>query len=184
MKNNLKGGKNKKVKKNIKKKKSLLTAAKAVMLILTAVFSLTMTTMAGAGLIYNGGSYGRRLENIGAALIISGVLMTAGAVFCIFRKSLLNTVSIICTGPGLVLCLVMLRKLCLHADSAGWTDSVAMTPISDMYASRLLPVIAPAAIALVIAIIQLFSFEAAEERRIRKQKKLDAENAQAPSIIE
>ena len=139
----------------IKKKQPLLTAAKAVMLILTAVFSLTMTIMAGAGLIYNGDSYGRKLVNIGTALIISGILMTAGAVFCLFKKRLINIISIICTGSGLVLCLVMLNKLCTHADYAGWTDSITLTPISDMYASRLLPVIAPAALALVISFIQL-----------------------------
>lgn len=171
------------MKKNKKKKKPLLTAAKAVMLLLTAVFSLIMTIMAGAGLIYNGDSYGRKLINIGIILIISGILMTLGAFFCVFRKTLHNVISIICTVPGLVLCLVMLHRLCMHADNAGWTDSVTITPISDMYASRILPVIAPAALSLVIAIVQLFSFEAAEERRIKKQKKLDAENAQAPSII-
>ena len=64
------------MKKNKKKKKPLLTAAKAVMLLLTAVFSLIMTIMAGAGLIYNGDSYGRKLVNIGIILIISGILMT------------------------------------------------------------------------------------------------------------
>ncbi len=167
-----------------KKRNPLLTAAKVVMLILTAVFSLTMTAMAGAGLIYNGDSYGSKLVNIGAALISSGILMTAGAVFCVFRKTLHNTISIICTGSGLALCLVMLRRLCIHADNAGWTDSVTLSPISDMYSARLLPVIAPAALAIIIAVIQLLSYEAAEERRIRKQKKLEAENAEAPSIIE
>lgn len=137
------------------KKQPLLTAAKAVMLVLTAVFSLTMTTMAGAGLIYNGGSYGKKLVNIGTALIISGILMTAGAFLCIFKKRLINIISIICSSSGLVLCLVMLKLLCTHADRAGWTDSVTLTPVSDMYASRLLPVIAPVTLALVIAFNQI-----------------------------
>lgn len=166
------------------KKHPFLKAIKIIMLILTAVYPLTMVCMAGAGLIYNGDSYGSELVNTGTALIISGVLMTCGAVICVFKKTVMNIISLICTSSGLALCLVMLYKLCTHADNAGWTDNYTMSPVSDMYMVRILPVTVPAVLALLTAAIQIFSYQAAEERCIRRQKKLEAENASAPSIIE
>ena len=169
-----------------KKRRSspLMKAAKAVLLCLTAVYPVFMAGMSGAGLIYNGDSYGNEISAVGAALIASGLIMAAGAVLCLFRKNLANIVSLICSSGGLALCLVMLHKLCSHADAAGWTDKFAMTPISDMYRARILPCIAPAVIAAVIALIQLFSYEAAEERRRRREAREKRENAPSPKILD
>ena len=143
-----------------------------------------MVTLSGAGLIYNKESYGEELAAVGTLLVASGFIMAAGALLCIFRKNLLNTISAVCSAGGLALCLTMMYKLCDHADRAGWTDNFAMTPISDMYKARIFPSIAPAAIALVIAAVQLFSYEAAEERRRRRLRRSEEENAPAPSIID
>ncbi|MBO7395660.1 MAG: hypothetical protein J6U16_06035 [Ruminococcus sp.] len=163
-----------------KRKNPFITAVKAVMLVLTAVYPLFMVCMSGAGLIYNRESYGSELAAVGVFLIISGLVMALGAVLALPRRNLPNIAAIVSSVGGLALCLAMLYKLCFHADAAGWTDKFALTPISDMYRARLLPSIAPAAIAAVVAAVQLFSYEAAEERRKRRER----ENAPAPKIIE
>ena len=68
------------------KKKIFYNVYMIIMVLLTVIYSLIMVCMAGAGLIYNGESYGRELENAGIWLIISGILMTAGAVLSFFKK--------------------------------------------------------------------------------------------------
>ncbi|MBR5513147.1 MAG: hypothetical protein IKV85_04060 [Ruminococcus sp.] len=130
------------------KKKALYIAYMIIMVIFTVIYSLIMVCMAGAGLIYNGDSYGRELVNVGIWLIISGVLMTAGAVVCFFKKRIFSIVSAVLTIAGLAVCLIMLYILCTHADSAGWADNYTMEPVSRMYRERLLPVIAPAVMTL------------------------------------
>lgn len=166
-----------------KRKNPLIIAAKAVMLVLTAVYPLFMVCMSGAGLIYNRDSYGDKLAIVGVFLIISGLVVALGAVLCLSRRNLPNILSVVCSLGGLALCLFMMYRLCSHADAAGWTDKFAMTPISDMYRARIMPTIAPAAIAAVVAVVQIFSYEAAEERRRRRLRRQERENAPAPKII-
>ena len=139
-----------------KKKNPLLIAAEIIMVILTAVYSAAMVCLAGAGLIYNGESYGKNIVNTGILLIISGILLTIGAILCLFRKRIFLILSAIFTIIGLALCLSMLYILCSHADSAGWTDNYTMTAVSHMYKSRILPVIAPAVLALGIVAVKLY----------------------------
>ena len=142
-----------------KRKNPLIIAAKAVMLVLTAVYPLFMVCMSGAGLIYNGESYGAELKNTGVFLIISAVLMVFGAFLCLFRKKTPNILAIILALGGLVLCLVMLKQLTDHADSSGWTDKYTMLPVSDMYMRRILPSIAPCVLTAAIAAVQLKRFK-------------------------
>ncbi len=168
----------------MKKKKIFLTAIKIIMMILTVIYSLVMVCLAGAGLIYNGDSYGSSITALGILLIVSGVLMTVGAALCLFRKNLPNIISIFFSVGGLALCLVMLFRLVDHADRAGWSDNYNMTPVSDMYISRILPVIAPVGLAVTAALIRLFSCEGAEERRMRKKKRIEEENKPVPKIVE
>lgn len=139
-----------------KKRNQLLIAAEIIMVILTAVYSVAMVCLAGAGLIYNGESYGKDIVNTGILLILSGILLTVGAIFCLFRKRIFLVLSAIFTIIGLILCLSMLYILCSHADSAGWTDNYTMTAVSHMYKSRILPVIAPAVLSLGIGAVKLY----------------------------
>ncbi len=164
----------------MEKKRKNHIILKIIMLVLTAVYSCTMTVLSGAGLYYNRESYGEKLENIGIMLIVSGILMTVGAVLCLFRKNILNIISLVFSCSGFALCMTMLYKLCDHADRAGWSDKYNMSPISDMYKSRIMPCIAPFVIAVAVAVLQLLSYEAAEQRRIKKLK----ENAPAPKILD
>lgn len=166
-----------------KKSSSVMIAAKVIMLVMTAVWGIFMTSLTGAGLLYNSASYGPYITRIGALFIVSAVLMTAGAVLCIFRRTMPNLISLICSCAGLALCLVMLYKLTQHADSAGWSDKFTMEPISGMYMRRVLPVIIPAVLAAIIAAVQLFSYEAAEERRERRRRRQEEKDAPAPPIV-
>ena len=142
-------------KKNTKKlperRSPLMTVCKTVTLLLSLWFSGAMTALSGAGLIYNGESYGAELKNTGVFLIISAALMIFGAFLAI----------ILALG-GLVLCLVMLKQLTDHADSSGWTDKYTMLPVSDMYMRRILPSIAPCVLTAAIAAVQLKRFGAVE----------------------
>lgn len=131
-----------------KKKKTLYMVYVIIMVILTVVYSLIMVCLAGAGLIYNGESYGRELVNVGIWLIVSGVLLTSGAAVSFLGKRVFSVISAVITIAGLGICLVMVYILCTHADSAGWADNYTMEPVSRMYRERLLPVIAPAVMTL------------------------------------
>ena len=64
-----------------------MIVAKALMVILTAVYPLFMVVLSGAGLIYNRESYGSTLAIVGGALIASGEIMSAGAILCLSQVS-------------------------------------------------------------------------------------------------
>lgn len=149
-----------------------MAICKAVTLLLSLWFSGAMTALSGAGLIYNSGSYGAELKNTGIFLIISSVLMISGAFLCLFRRKLPNIMAILFAIVGLVLCLVMLKKLTDHANMSGWTDKYTLLPVSDMYMRRILPSIVPAALTAIIAAVQLCS-----QRRAPKTEE------KAPTIV-
>ena len=128
---------------------------KFIMMILTLIYPLFMTCLAGSGLIYNKSGYGKNIANIGIFLIISGLLITCGTFLCLFRKKLNNIISLSCSISGLILCMFMLYRLCNHADNAGWSDNYTMLPVSDMYKTRILPVIFPAVTAIAISIVNI-----------------------------
>lgn len=153
---------------------------KVILAVLTLIYPAFMVTMTGAGLIYNSESYGRELTQTGWLFIVSAVLMTAGCVLCILKK---NIAAIICSSSGFALCMAMLFKLVSHADAAGWSDKFTMTRISAMYIRRIAPTAAPFIICVAVALIQFFSYEAAEKRRIRKKLKKEKENRPAPPIV-
>ena len=140
-----------------KKQTAPMKAAKAVMLLMSLYFSCAMPILTGAGLIHNRSSYGEKLAETGAFFIFSAILMTLGAFLCLFRQKVMNILSLFTSVGGLVLCMVMLKRLTDHADASGWADKYSLEPISAMYDSRILPCIAPVAVAAVIAVVQLLS---------------------------
>lgn len=140
------------------KKNPLFLAVKIIILVLTAVYPLAMVCTAGAGLIYNGKSYGTTLVTCGVLFIVSGIFMTAGALMCLPRKKLPNIISAVMSIAGLAVCLTVLFIVCSHADNAGWVNSRTLKPVSDMYKFRILPVIIPSLTAIITAIFQVRSF--------------------------
>lgn len=157
-----------------------ILALRIILIVLTLIYPIFMVIMSGAGLVYNSSSYGPELTRTGILLIASGIIMAAGSFLCIFRK---NIVSVICSCCGFALCMAMLYKLTEHADSAGWTNKFTMEAISSMYIHRIVPTAAPFIIAVTLALIQFFSYDAAEQRRIRKKLKEEKKNQPAPPIV-
>ena len=112
--------------------------------------------------------------------------MTAGTVLCLFRKSLPNLIAPFLSGGGFVLCMYLLGKLVARADANGWHgpgiyEGVTM---SYLFRTRLIPCIAPAALTVIIALCQYFSYDLGEERRERRRQRLEKENAPAPKIVD
>lgn len=173
-------------KKNIltlsERKPPVMVVLKVIMLVLSLYYSLAMTALSGAGLVRNRASYGTELEKTGILLIISAVLMTAGAVLCLFRKNLPDIASIALSLCGFLLCMAMLYRLMTHADTAGWTDKYTLMPISDMYKTRIMPCVIPAALSVIIAAVQLCSCELVQQRRTAKAVRLAKANAPAASV--
>ncbi len=134
-----------------------MKAAKLVMILLSLYFSCAMPLLTGAGLVYNRESYGGSIASAGILMMVSALLMTSGAFLCLSRRKLLNKVSVSMSASGLALCMFMLKRLTAHADASGWTDKYTLEPISSMYSSRILPCIAPVAIAVAIAVVQILS---------------------------
>ena len=136
---------------------------KAVTLVLSAVYCLFMPAMTGAGLLYNHRSYGAELTRIGTFFIISAVLMTASALMCIFKKKICSILSIVFSLSGAVLCLAMLRKLCIHADKSGWSDKFTMEQISRMYERRILPCVIPVVLIIAVSAVNMRQNQDKEE---------------------
>lgn len=129
--------------------------------------------------MYNRESYGAELERTGIFLILSGAFMTFGAVLCLFRKNAANISAIFFSSGGFALCMTMLHKLADHADKSGWSDKYTMSPISDMYRSRLIPCVIPVVLVIVAAVIQLLVSEPEND----SGKRRNYENEKAPSVL-
>ncbi len=155
-------------------------ALKWVMMILTVILSVFIVCMVGAGLIYNHKSYGTKLTVVGILFIVSGLAMVTGGILACIKR---NITSLSFTVSGFALCMYMLYLLADHADRSGWSDKYTMAPISDMYISRVVPIVIPVVLAVFIALVQFFSYEAAEERREKRRLKKEKENEPAPPII-
>ncbi len=166
-----------------KRSSPTMKAAKAAALVLSLIFC-GMTALSGAGLIYNRASYGGELAVTGLLLIISAAMMLSGAVLCLFRRNLPDIAAVVLSAAGLLLCMIMLKKLTDHANMSGWTDKYTLMPISGMYVRRILPCIIPAAVSAIVAAVQLCSHELKEQRRTKKEERLARKNAPAPSVID
>ena len=162
-----------------------MTVMKIILIILTFIYPVFMTMLTGAGIISNRESYGGRITSYGVCLIISGTLMTAGALLCMSRRSTPNLIAALLSTAGFALCMTVLIKLIRHASAAGWTGIAKYegVPVSDMYRTRVGPVTAPFLLTILIAAVQYFSYDSGEERRSRKKLRQDKKNAPAPSII-
>ena len=77
-----------KTRQNLPKKKqsAAMTAAKVVMLVLTAVYPLFMTLMTAAGILTHRSSYGSYVTGMAVLLIVSGVSVTTGVILALPRK--------------------------------------------------------------------------------------------------
>lgn len=138
-----------------KSKKNILFFSRIFLIVSTLVCPFFMVIMTGAGLVYNRVGYGTGIMYTGIFLIISGVLMTSGSICCILRKKISDIISVILWCAGISVCMVMLYRLCVHADRNGWNRN--LLPVSDMYKSRIFPVIIPFVTDLILSVMHLRS---------------------------
>lgn len=124
-----------------KSKKNVLFFAEIFLVVSTAVYPFFMVIMTGTGLVCNYQSYGEKIMYTGIFLIVSGILMTAGSICCLFRKKIFSVISAVTWTIGFSVCMVMLYRLCVHADYNGWYRD--LSPVSNMYKSRIFPVAVP-----------------------------------------
>ena len=179
--------KNMKTKQRLPRKKHpYLNTAKAVLLVLTAIYPVFMVMMTGAGICYNSGSYGAAFTRYGIILIASGAMMTGGAVLCLFRKNIPNLIAPFLSSGGFITCMAILSRLVKRAKANGWHGSGMYEGVTASYIfqSRLIPCILPVALTITIALCQYFSYDLGEVRRERRQARNERENAPSPSIID
>lgn len=138
--------------------------SKLAVILLSAVYCLLMPLLAGVGLISNRSSYGAYIAFIGAAFILSAFLMTAGAAICSFCGRRKNIAALCFSVSGCALCLILLHKLCIHADISGWSDKFTMERISSMYRRRLTPCIIPSALNSILAVRNILSAKKSAEK--------------------
>lgn len=138
-----------------KSKKNILFFSRIFLIVSTLVCPFFMVIMTGAGLVYNRVGYGTGIMYTGIFLIISGVLMTSGSICCILRKKISDIISVILWCAGISVCMMMLYILCVHADRNGWHRN--LLPVSDMYKSRIFPVIIPFVTDLILSVMHLRS---------------------------
>ncbi|MDE5582954.1 MAG: hypothetical protein K2J08_04555 [Ruminococcus sp.] len=139
------------------KSKKTFIFLKTLLAVLTLIYPLFNVIMTGTGLVYNHENYGRKITLIGIFLIVSGLLMTVGTLLCISGKKFSNMLSAVFSASGFMLCMALLNRLIAHADRNGWTDKFKLTPVSDMYRIRIIPVAVPFALTLFISLVQYFS---------------------------
>lgn len=146
---------------NEKKHYPAITAVKALTLVLTMIYPLFMTVMTGSGLLYNRISYGSYITTLAVLLIFSGVFITVGILLTLPRKKLFSIISLPVTVCSFILFMAVLSRLTKFADKQGWQGSGRYIGISvsNMYKSRLMPVVFPAAAAVIIALIQCFLYD-------------------------
>ncbi len=136
-----------------KSKKYILFLTKIFLIILTIVYPFFMTIMTGTGIIYNYKNYSKEVFYIGISMIVSGILMTSGTVFCLLKKKKFNILSVILWIIGILVCMITLYKLCVYADFNGWNRN--LLPVSNMYKSRILPVILPFLLDVSVSQVQI-----------------------------
>ena len=143
-----------------KKRENYRVIILKILLVISAlIWSFFMVVMTGAGLVFNRESYGQDIMQTGIFFIISGILMISGTVLSLFRKKVLNLISVILSCTGFILCMIMLCRLVNHADSNGWRDNFTLTPVSDMYRTRIMPVIIPSVLSVATALRNYFSYK-------------------------
>ena len=127
-----------------------MIALKIILAVLTAVYPLFMVILSGAGLVLNSESYGQKMCITGVLLILSGILLAVSAIMCILKKY--ARLSVILSVAGLILCMTALYVLVNHADANGWNSN--FRPVSNMYKSRIMPVILQSALTIAVSVIQ------------------------------
>lgn len=134
-------------------KKSFFIISEILLAVFTLIYPLFNVTLSGAGLIFNGNSYGFKLIICGIMWIASGLLMTSGSILCIFGK---NIPAVILSSLGFIICMVILFIVTAHAEKYAWTmPYYNKFSVADIYRKRMIPVVIPFTLTAMISGLRL-----------------------------
>lgn len=160
--------------------KKILVFLKVLLIASTAVYPLFMDLLSGIGWISAYGKYGSEFTVMGTVMIVSSLLMTAAAVFCLLK---FNIPAVVTETAGFAAAMTVMVKMMNIADERGWSDMYTMQPVSDMYRNRILPTVIPFVLLIITAVLQYFSYDEKVKRRQKREEKEKRENMPAPKIL-
>ncbi|MBQ8514188.1 MAG: hypothetical protein IJ496_02205 [Ruminococcus sp.] len=112
----------------------------------------------------------------GYGMIFAAVLITAGAVLCLFG---INWAAIGCGTAGTAICLIVMQLVVNYANEAGFYSTIQNKPAGAVYQDAIMPTILVCILLIALALMQFFSMDSVLKRREKKQQ----ENAPAPKIV-
>ncbi len=164
---------------------------RGLLIVTTLLYPGFMAMLSAAGWQHNlksqGGNYP---DEVFAPFIswmyIGAALLIFGAVLCLLggrlRLWLCNLFALFCACPGIAACMTVLYRFCAYADRFGYSNQ-EMQPASEIYRDRLLPMLLPFFLLCVLALLQLFSYDARVYRKQQRDAKRREQNAEAPKIL-
>lgn len=130
-------------------KNFLLIILKIVLAVSTLIYPLFMVILSGAGLVFNGNSYGLKLVLCGIFWIVSGLMLTSGSLLCLMKK---NIPALILSSAGFSICMAVLFIVTAHAEKYSWNmPYYAEFTVSGMYIKRIIPTALPFILTLLIS---------------------------------
>lgn len=130
-------------------KNFLLIVLKIVLAVSTLIYPLFMVILSGAGLVFNGNSYGLKLVLCGIFWIVSGLMLTSGSLLCLMKK---NIPALILSSAGFLICMTVLFIVTAHAEKYSWNMLYyAEFTVSGMYIKRIIPTALPFILTLLIS---------------------------------
>lgn len=150
-----------------------------VLIISTLWFCVFCDSMAALGWITAaraGESWGLQFVDYGYIMLFAVVLMTVATVLCLCK---INRISMVMSWSGCILAFAMMSKAVSYANDAGFYSTIRDMPASSVYQQAIMPTAVVSVILTALALMQYFSFDAAEKRRKRKAEK----DAPAPKIV-
>ena len=113
-----------------------MTVLKIILVVLTLIYPLFMTILTGAGIVYNRSSYGSTITGHGISLIVSGIIISAAAFLCIFRKSFLNLIAPITSLIGSGVCMRALLSWSVTLTPPVGTETESTQPYRSAICTR------------------------------------------------
>ncbi|MBQ2263805.1 MAG: hypothetical protein IJY06_06390 [Oscillospiraceae bacterium] len=160
-----------------------------ILVLTTIIYPLFMCQMSAAGWQYNvdAGNYPEEFSVFAFWMRTGSVLLTAACILCLLgRKPKLwvcNAAALLCGTGGIAACMTVLARFTAYADQHFSGMDETMQPVSELYRDRLLPTLLPFALLCVLAVWQLFAYDARVYRQQRRDEKKRLDAQEAPKIL-
>ena len=162
---------------------------KAVLAVSALVYPGFMAMMSAAGWLYNvrEGNYEAIFRSFSGWMIGGGVLVLAAVLLVLIggvgKRWRWNVAAAVLAAVGGAACMSALYRFIAYADAHFSAIDGTMQPVSELYRDRLLPILLPAALAVGIAVWQIFDPETREQRIRELREKEARDSAPAPKIL-